>query len=53
MITADAAALPQRAVLADLLPGARVRDAVLVLSGALFTALLAQASFMIPPSRCW
>lgn len=44
------AALPRHAVLADVLPGARVRDAILVLSGALFTALLAQASFMIPPS---
>jgi len=37
-------------VLADALPGARVRDAVLVLAGALLTALLAQVSFMIPPS---
>jgi biotin transport system substrate-specific component len=31
-----------RAVLADVIPGARVRDAVLVLGGALLTALFAQ-----------
>jgi biotin transport system substrate-specific component len=45
-----AGALPRDAVLADAIPGARVRDAALVLGGALFTALLAQVSFMIPPS---
>jgi biotin transport system substrate-specific component len=45
-----AAALPRGPVLADVVPGARVRDATLVLGGALLTALLAQASFMIPPS---
>jgi biotin transport system substrate-specific component len=45
-----AGALPRHAVLADAIPGARVRDAVLVLSGALFTALLAQVAFTIPPS---
>jgi biotin transport system substrate-specific component len=50
MSTSAAGALRQPAVLADVLPGARVRDATLVLGGALFTALLAQASFMIPPS---
>ena len=43
-------ALPRRAVLADVLPGARVRDAVLVLSGALLTALFAQISIDVPPS---
>jgi biotin transport system substrate-specific component len=37
-----AGAHPRRAVLADVLPGARVRDAVLVVSGALLTALFAQ-----------
>jgi biotin transport system substrate-specific component len=41
---------PRRAVLADVLPGARVRDAVLVLSGALLTALFAQISIDVPPS---
>jgi biotin transport system substrate-specific component len=39
-----------RAVLADVIPGARVRDAVLVLSGALLTALFAQISIDVPPS---
>jgi biotin transport system substrate-specific component len=45
-----AVALPHRAVLADALPGARTRDAVLVLSGALLTALLAQVAIPVPPS---
>jgi len=45
-----AGALPRHAVLADAIPGARVRDAVLVVGGALFTALLAQVAFGIPPS---
>jgi biotin transport system substrate-specific component len=43
-------ALPRRAVLADVLPGARVRDAVLVVSGALLTALFAQISIKVPGS---
>src|SRR5919109_2100864 len=46
----DAAALPRYPVLADALPGARVRDAVLVASGALLTALFAQISIDVPPS---
>lgn len=52
MATTATAVPPLRrpVVLADALPGARVRDAVLVLAGALLTALLAQVSFMIPPS---
>jgi biotin transport system substrate-specific component len=37
-------ALPRGTVLADVLPGARVRDVVLVVSGALLTALFAQIS---------
>lgn len=37
-----APALPRPVVLADALPGTRVRDASLVLGGALFTALMAQ-----------
>jgi biotin transport system substrate-specific component len=43
-------ALPRGAVLADVLPGARVRDAILVISGALLTALFAQISIDVPPS---
>jgi biotin transport system substrate-specific component len=37
-------ALPRRMVLADVIPGARVRDALLVLGGAGLMALLAQVS---------
>jgi biotin transport system substrate-specific component len=37
-------------VLADTLPGARVRDALLVLGGVGFTALLAQVAIHVPPS---
>ena len=33
-----------------MIPGARVRDAVLVLSGALLTALFAQIAIDVPPS---
>ncbi|MCP2262395.1 biotin transport system substrate-specific component [Streptoalloteichus tenebrarius] len=39
-----------RAVLADLVPGAAVRDAVLVLAGAGLTGLLAQVALPIPGS---
>jgi biotin transport system substrate-specific component len=45
-----AAALSRPRVLADVLPGTRVRDATLILTGALLTALLAQIEIMIPPS---
>ena len=45
-----AIALPRRAVLADALPEARVRDATLVLAGALLTALFAQIAIDVPPS---
>jgi len=48
--TATAPALPRPVVLADALPGARVRDVTLVLGGALFTALLAQIAINVPPS---
>lgn len=44
------AALPARPVLADLVPGARVRDALLVTGAALFTALLAQVAVPVPGS---
>jgi biotin transport system substrate-specific component len=50
MSALSAAALPRYPVLADVLPGARVRNAVLVLSGALLTALFAQISIDVPPS---
>ena len=44
------AALPRHAVLVDAIPGARVRDAVLVVSGALLTALFAQIAITVPGS---
>jgi biotin transport system substrate-specific component len=47
--TASMPALPSRPlVLADLVPGARVRDAVLVAVGVLFTAVLAQVAVPVP-----
>lgn len=46
----EAAALPRPLVLADVIPGARARDAVLVLAGTALTAALAQIAFSIPPS---
>ncbi|EHN11107.1 Substrate-specific component BioY of biotin ECF transporter [Patulibacter medicamentivorans] len=48
-LTSGALAAP-RPVLADLLPGVRARSAVLVLAGALFTALCAQIAIQVPPS---
>lgn len=48
--TPAAAALPRPTVLADVLPGDRVRDVVLVVSGALLTALLAQIAIEVPGS---
>jgi biotin transport system substrate-specific component len=50
MSAPSAIALPRRAVLADVLPGAWVRDAVLVAAGALLTALFAQIAIDVPPS---
>jgi biotin transport system substrate-specific component len=50
MTAPHAAALPRRAVLADVLPGDRVRDLVLVVSGALLTALFAQISIKVTGS---
>jgi biotin transport system substrate-specific component len=41
---------PPRPVLADAIPGARVRDVLLVVTGALLTAACAQISFHIPGS---
>jgi biotin transport system substrate-specific component len=43
-------AIAHPAVLADTIPGARTRDAILILGGALLTALLAQVSINVPPS---
>ena len=51
MATASMPALPARPlVLADLVPGARVRNVVLVALGVLFTALLAQVAVPVPGS---
>ena len=51
MSSLDAATtLPRKAVLADLIPRAHVRDATLVLAGALLTALFAQIAVDVPPS---
>jgi biotin transport system substrate-specific component len=51
MAALPAAAPSQRhVVLADTLPDVRLRNAALVLAGALLTALLAQIEFMVPPS---
>lgn len=44
------AALPARPVLADLVPGARLRDALLIGGAALLTALLAQVAVPVPGS---
>jgi biotin transport system substrate-specific component len=49
-MTATTATLPRQLVLADVLPGARARDAVLICAGALLTVLGAQISIHIPPS---
>jgi biotin transport system substrate-specific component len=43
-------AAPRHTVLADVIPGARVRDAILVVSGALLTALFAQIAINVPGS---
>jgi biotin transport system substrate-specific component len=50
MTAPSASALPRYGVLADTLPGARVRDVVLVVSGALLTALFAQIAINVPGS---
>src|SRR3954468_18428500 len=50
-MTSPAFALPApRAVLADAIPGARTRDAALILGGALLTAVGAQIAIDVPPS---
>lgn len=48
-MTSSTAAVP-RPVLADALPGARARDVLLVIAGALLTAACAQISIRIPGS---
>jgi biotin transport system substrate-specific component len=50
MSSPAAVALPRRTVLADAIPGARVRDVALVVAGALLTALFAQIAIDVPPS---
>jgi biotin transport system substrate-specific component len=47
---ANSTTAPRRGVLADALPGARVRDAALVLGGVGLMALLAQVSIKVPGS---
>lgn len=49
-MTSSAAPVPSRLVLADLLPGARIRDAVLMIGGAGLTGLAAQVSIHTPLS---
>jgi biotin transport system substrate-specific component len=44
------ASAPRRAVLADVIPGARVRDAILIVGGALLTALFAQIEIKVAGS---
>ena len=46
----SSSAVLHRPVLADALPGARVRDGLLVVAGALLTALCAQISIRVPGS---
>lgn len=48
-ISAPGVAVRPRTVLADVLPGARVRDATLILFGALFTGLMAQLTIPMTP----
>lgn len=48
-ITSPSVGLGPRTVLADVVPGARVRDATLILFGALFTGLLAQVTIPMTP----
>jgi biotin transport system substrate-specific component len=50
-MTATSAAVPRPGlVLADALPGARTRDVLLVVAGALLTVLGAQIAIHVPPS---
>jgi biotin transport system substrate-specific component len=48
--TSHAVPRPRPLVLADTLPGARVRDAALVLAGALVMVLMTQIEIPVPPS---
>ena len=50
MTAPSAGALPRNGVLADTLPGSLVRDVLLVVGGALLTALFAQIAINVPPS---
>jgi biotin transport system substrate-specific component len=49
-VSPETAALPSRSVLADAIPGTRVRDVLLVIAGALLTAACAQISIHVPGS---
>jgi biotin transport system substrate-specific component len=49
-MSSTASTLRAPAVLGDVVPGDRVRDAVLVLGGAALTALMAQIAIDVPPS---
>jgi biotin transport system substrate-specific component len=49
-VSPEIAALPSRSVLADAIPGTRVRDVLLVIAGALLTAACAQISIHVPGS---
>lgn len=50
MLTTGLATRRPDAVLADAVPGARTRDAILVVAGAALMALLAQVAIPLPPS---
>jgi biotin transport system substrate-specific component len=50
MYSTPAVAVPRRTVLADALPGARARDAALVLAGTAFMMLMSQIAIPVPPS---
>ncbi len=50
MSTAATVSTRPAVVLADAIPGARVRDALLVCAGAMLTVLAAQISIHVPPS---
>lgn len=49
-MSSSAVAVRRPSVLADVVPGARIRDLVLVAAGAALTALGAQISIHVPPS---
>ena len=50
MMSTSGVALRRRPVLADALPNARARDALLVLAGTAFMVLMSQIAIAVPPS---